>query len=193
VTAAPAWASDGDIAPRLFAAAALAALILFLVSAIVYLLNLALRRRSVQIDVRLLLLLWIVATSLVYCNFASAGQNRVENYVAWIEAHSGLRRPEGPLPPVYVVSIEALQALVSYARFGAYMDGRVYLSRSLPLEHQAVVTFHEVVHWMQPVGCVGHRELQAHRLTAAWARETGTSMPPIPWGQVYQQLRECAR
>ena len=150
-------------------------------------------QHRVWLDVRLLLGLWILATVLVYCSFPAAAAERypVERYVAWIEAHSGLRRPAESAPEIRHVSLGEIIAVVRYARLGAYSDGVVYLRKTLPLHQRRIVAFHEIVHWMQPWGCTGDRELQAHRLTQRWARETGARMPPIPWAQVYAQTEKC--
>lgn len=170
-----------------------AAMLVLALFAVAYLVALAFDRR-VLLDVRLLLILWIVITTLVYCSFPAAAAERaypIERYVAWIEANSELRRPARPLPEIRLVSAGAVAAAVSGARFGAYRDGVVYVSRVLPLSQQRAVVFHEVVHWMQPWGCRGARELQAHTLTAAWADEQGIAIPPIPWPRVEAAARAC--
>lgn len=170
-----------------------AAMLVLALFAVAYLVALAFDRR-VLLDVRLLLILWIVITTLVYCSFPAAAAERaypVERYIAWIEANSDLRRPERPLPEIRLVSAGELAAVTPYARYGAYENEVIYLRRTLPLHQRRAVAFHEVIHWMQPWGCRGLRELQAHRLTARWAQETGARIPAIHWGLVHSRAAEC--
>ncbi|HRP25360.1 hypothetical protein [Thauera sp.] len=110
--------------------------------------------------------------------------------VAWLEAQ-GLQRPAGkPLPRVELVSDPGAYVDVP-ARYGAYSRGVVYLATWLPPAHRDAVLLHEVAHWMQPAGCLGARELEAHTLTARWMARTGRPGPRIPWAAVRAEAEAC--
>jgi hypothetical protein len=55
------------------------------------------------------------------------------------------------------------------------------------------VMLHELAHWMQPAGCSGARELQAHTITSAWMQRTGRPGPRILWGKVKAAAAACER
>lgn len=111
--------------------------------------------------------------------------------VAWLEAHAGLQRPAGkPLPQVRLVADPGAHVDVP-ARYGAYDRGVVYLAAWLPPAQRDAVLFHETVHWMQPAGCQGARELEAHTLTARWMARTGHAGPRIPWVEIRAEAKGC--
>ena len=109
--------------------------------------------------------------------------------VAWLEANSDLQRPAQAMPQVRIVSDPA--SVRPGARYGAYVDGTVYLASWLPPDQAEAVLMHELVHWLQPAGCTGARELQAHTLTARWMARTGKPGPHIKWAQVRADAAAC--
>jgi hypothetical protein len=112
--------------------------------------------------------------------------------VAWLEAHSELQAPRGAsLPQVRLVRDPG--TFRQGAKFGAYVDGTVYLASSLPSEQRDAVLLHELAHWMQPAGCSGAREMQAHTLTSAWMARTGRPGPRILWNKVKADAAACER